>query len=75
MKDNGIFIAPTLCVGENIKSKIIAQIIGSLSGFMAVNKWSFTDFKNMLTNNGFVIYKDLRIVGRILTAYIAMKKK
>ncbi|MCX6723013.1 MAG: class I SAM-dependent methyltransferase, partial [Candidatus Staskawiczbacteria bacterium] len=53
MKDNGIFIAPTLCVGENITSKIIATIIGSLSGFKVVNKWSFKEFKSMLTNNGF----------------------
>ena len=74
MKDNGIFIAPTLCVGENFKSKIIATIIGSLSGFKVVNKWSFTDFKSMLTNNGLIIYKDLRIEDRILTAYIVMKK-
>jgi ubiquinone/menaquinone biosynthesis C-methylase UbiE len=74
MKDNGLFIAPTLCAGENIKSKIIAAIIGSLSGFKVVNKWSFKDFKNLLTKNGLVIYKDLRIEGTLLTAYIVMKK-
>jgi len=73
MKDNGIFIAPTLCVGENIKSKIIATIIGSLSGFKVVNKWCFKDFKSMLINNGMVVYKELRIEGRFLTAYIVMK--
>ena len=75
MKDNGIFIAPTLCVGENIKSKIIATIIGSLSGFKVVNKWSYKDFKSMLTNNGFFIYKSLRIEDKLLTAYIVMKKQ
>ena len=74
LKDNGIFIAPTLCVGENIRSKMIATLIGSLSGFKVVNKWSFIDFKSMLTHNGFGIYKDLRIEGRFLTAYIVMKK-
>jgi phosphatidylethanolamine/phosphatidyl-N-methylethanolamine N-methyltransferase len=74
MKDNGIFIAPTLCVGENIKSKIIATIIGTLSGFKVVNKWSYEDFKSMLTNSGLVISKDLRIEGKLLTAYIVMKK-
>jgi len=75
MKDDGIFIAPTLCVGENSKSKIIATIIGSLSGFKVVNKWSFKEFKCMLANNGFDIYKESRIEGRFLTAYIAMKKR
>jgi len=73
MKDNGFFIAPTLCVGENAKSKIIATIIASLSGFKVVNKWSYKDFKSMLTNNGLVICKELRIEDRLLTAYIVMK--
>ena len=75
MKDDGIFIAPTLCVRENTKSKIIATVIASLSGIKVVNKWSFKDFKNLVTNNGLVIYKDLRIEGGLLTAYIAMKKQ
>ena len=75
MKDNGIFIAPTLCVGENTKSKIIATIIGSLSGFKVVNKWSFKELKSMLTKNGFGIYKESRIEGRLLTAYFVMKKQ
>lgn len=74
MKDNGIFIAPTLCVGENTRSKIIATIVGSLSGFKVVNKWSFNDFKSMLTSNGLVIDKALRIDDKLLTAYVVMKK-
>lgn len=74
MKDNGIFIAPTLCVGENTRSKIIATIIGSMSGFKVVNKWSFNDFKSMLTSNGLVIDKALRIDDKLLTAYVVMKK-
>jgi ubiquinone/menaquinone biosynthesis C-methylase UbiE len=75
LKDNGIFIAPTLCVGENTKSKIIATVIGFLSGFKVFNKWSFQDFKSMLTNNGLVIYKEVRIEGKLLTAYIVTKKQ
>ena len=74
MKDNGIFIAPTLCVGENTKSKIIATIVATLSGFKVVNKWSFNAFKIMLTNNGLFIYKQIRIGGIIPTAYILLKK-
>jgi len=74
MKDTGIFIAPTLCVGENTKSKVIATIIASLSGIKVVNKWSYKDFINMLTNNGLAIYKALRIEDKLLTAYIVMKK-
>ena len=74
MRDDAVFIAPTLCAGENIKSKIIASIIGTLSGFKVVNKWSFKEFKCMLANNGFDIYKESRIEGRLLTAYFVMKK-
>ena len=74
MKDNGIFIAPTPCVGENARSKSLAIIVGFLSGFTVVNKWSYQDFVNMLTNNGLVINKALKIEGKFLTAYIVMKK-
>ena len=73
MKDNGIFIAPTLCAGENTKSKIIASIIGTLSGFKVVNKWSINEFKNMLINNGFIITKTVIIHDKIPLAYIVMK--
>jgi ubiquinone/menaquinone biosynthesis C-methylase UbiE len=74
LKDNGIFIAPTICAGENTKSKIIAAVIGSLSGFKVVNKWSIIEFKNMLTNNGFIITKTVTIHDRFPLAYIVMKK-
>ncbi|MFA6403377.1 MAG: class I SAM-dependent methyltransferase [Salinivirgaceae bacterium] len=74
LKDKGIFIAPTLCVGENTKSKIIATMIGLFSGFKVVNKWSYRDFKRMLTDNGLIIDKELRIEDKLLTAYIVMKK-
>ena len=75
MKDNGTFIAPTLCTGENTKSKIIASAIGTLSGFKVVNKWSINEFKNMLINNGFIITRTLIIHDKIPLAYIEMKKK
>lgn len=73
LRENGIFIAPTLCTGENTKSKIIASIIGTLSGFKVVNKWSINEFKNMLTNNGFIITKTVIIYDKIPLAYIVMK--
>ena len=74
LKDNGIFIAPTFCVGENTKSKIITTIAGMFSGFKVINKWSINDFKIMLTNNGFIIDKAMRIDGRFPLAYVLMKK-
>ena len=74
LKDNGVFIAPTFCVGENMKSKIIATVAGIFSGFKIVNKWSINDFKNMLTNNEFCINKSIKIDGRFPLAYIVMKK-
>jgi phosphatidylethanolamine/phosphatidyl-N-methylethanolamine N-methyltransferase len=74
LKDNGVFIAPTFCVGENMKSTIIANVAGLFSGFKVVNKWSINDFKSMLTNNGLIIDKAERIDGRFPLAYIVMKK-
>jgi len=74
MKENGIFIAPTLCAGENTISKIIAGIIGSLSGFKVVNKWSISEFKNMLISNGFIITRTVIIHDKIPLAYIVLRK-
>jgi ubiquinone/menaquinone biosynthesis C-methylase UbiE len=72
LKEDGIFIAPTICAGENVKSRIIANITGALSGFDVVNKWSINEFKSMLTNSGFIINKTVIIEGRFPLAYIAM---
>ena len=75
MKDDGIFIAPTFCVGENIKSRIMDSIGRIFFGFKIVNKWSIDSFKSMLTNNGFMVEKALTIEGRFPLAYIVLKKK
>jgi ubiquinone/menaquinone biosynthesis C-methylase UbiE len=74
LKDDGIFISPTFCVGENMRSKIITSIAGLFSGFKIINKWSISDFKNMLTQKGFTIEKSERIDGRFPLAYLVMKK-
>ena len=74
LKDNGSFIAPTICAGENTKSRIIAGITGSLSGFRVVNKWSISEFKTMLTNSGFSINKIVIANGRFPLAYIVVGK-
>jgi phosphatidylethanolamine/phosphatidyl-N-methylethanolamine N-methyltransferase len=74
LKDDGIFIAPTFCVGENTRSKIITTIAGLFSGFKIINKWSIKDFKSMLTDKGFLIDKWERIDGRFPLAYVVMKK-
>jgi ubiquinone/menaquinone biosynthesis C-methylase UbiE len=75
LKDNGVFIAPTFCVGENLKSTIIANIARFVSGFKIVNKWSINDFKNVFTTNGFTINKFQKIDGRFPMAYIVLKKQ
>lgn len=75
LKDDGIFIAPTLCVGENTRSSIIAGIIGAISGFKVVNKWSVNEYKNMLINSGFSIIKTIQIVGKFPLAYIVMNSR
>ncbi|MFH1004768.1 MAG: class I SAM-dependent methyltransferase [Bacteroidota bacterium] len=74
LKDNGIFIAPTFCVGENFKDMIISTVAGLFSGFKVINKWSINDFKSMLTKNGFLIDKAVRIDGKFPLAYIVLKK-
>lgn len=45
MKDGGVFIVPTFCVGEIIKSKIIDTVGRIFFGFRIVNKWSIYDFE------------------------------
>lgn len=74
MKDDGAFIAPTFCVGESMKSKIISSIAGALSGFKIVNKWCIRDFTSMLESHGFEIKKVLKVEGRFPLAYVVMKK-
>jgi ubiquinone/menaquinone biosynthesis C-methylase UbiE len=74
LKDNGTFIAPTICAGENTKSRIIASVTGALSGFKVVNKWRIDEFKTMLTNNGFIINKIVIADGRFPLAYIVVGK-
>ncbi|MBU1013234.1 MAG: class I SAM-dependent methyltransferase [Bacteroidetes bacterium] len=74
MKDDGIFIAPTFCVGESLKSKIISSIAGALSGFKIVNKWCINDFKSVLIDNGFEIKKFVKVEGRFPLVYVVMKK-
>ena len=73
LKDDGIFIAPTFCHGEYTRSKIISSMVGFVSGFKVVHKWSIHDFKSFLTNNGFIIDKEMRIDGRFPLVYIVMK--
>jgi ubiquinone/menaquinone biosynthesis C-methylase UbiE len=75
MKDNGIFIAPTLCAGENAGKRITAILAGSLFGFMVVHKWTINEFKNMLNRNGFVENRTVIVNGRIPLAYIVLQKQ
>ena len=74
MKDDGIFIAPTFCVGENLRSKVITTVAGIISGFKIINNWSIRDFKVMLTNNGLNIVKVVTINGRFPLVYVVLKK-
>ena len=66
LKDNGIFIAPTLCAGENFRSKAMANI-SAMAGIWFVNKWSINEFEEMLKSNGLIILKTIKINGRFLT--------
>lgn len=73
LKKDGVFIAPTFCVGESMKSKLITNIVGFLSGFKMVNKWSIENFKNTLRDHGFKIVKAVQVDGRFSLAFIVMK--
>jgi ubiquinone/menaquinone biosynthesis C-methylase UbiE len=73
LKKDGVFIAPTFCVGESMKSKLITNIVGFLSGFKVVNQWSIEDFKNTLRDHGFKIVKAVQVDGRFSLAFIVMK--
>lgn len=75
MKDDGIFIAPTLCAGESAGKRVTAVIAGALFGFMVVNKWTINEFKDMLKENGFAESRTVIVEGRIPLAYIVLRKK
>jgi ubiquinone/menaquinone biosynthesis C-methylase UbiE len=73
LKDNGIFIAPTLCAGENFRSKAMANI-SLIAGIRFVNKWSTKEFEDMLIRNGLVISKTIKINGRFPSMYCVTRK-
>jgi ubiquinone/menaquinone biosynthesis C-methylase UbiE len=73
LKDNGIFIAPTLCAGENFRSKAMANI-SAMAGIRFVNKWSINEFEAMLKSNGLIIFKTIKINGRFPLAYSVTSK-
>ena len=75
LKDNGIFIAPTLCAGESRGKRITALIAGTLFGFLVVNKWTVNEFRDMLSNNGFVESRTVIVEGKIPLAYIVLRKR
>ena len=74
LKDNGVFIVPTFCVGENFKSRIIDVIGRVFFGFRIINKWTINGFRRMLISNGLHIKKAIKIEGRFPLAYIVAEK-
>ncbi len=74
LKDNGIFIAPTLCAGENFISKAMANI-SAMAGIWFVNKWSINEFEEVLKSNGLIIFKTIKINGRFPLAYSVTSKR
>lgn len=73
LKDNGILIAPTLCAGENLKSRVMADI-SAMAGIRFVNKWSIREFEDVLEGNSLIISKTIKINGRFPLAYCVVRK-
>jgi ubiquinone/menaquinone biosynthesis C-methylase UbiE len=73
LKDDGKVILPTYCHGQNIKARIISAFMG-LSGFKAVNRWSTSQFRSFVENEGFVIQKEEIISDRIPLSFIVSTK-
>lgn len=73
LKDNGIFIVPTFCAGENFRSKAMANI-SAMAGIWFVNKWSINEFEEVLKSNGLIIFKTIKINGRFPLAYSVTSK-
>lgn len=74
LKDDGIFIAPTFCIGDNLKSRIISSIVGFFSGFKIINKWCVKDFSKFVISNGLIIEKTSVIEGKFPLVYVVLKK-
>jgi ubiquinone/menaquinone biosynthesis C-methylase UbiE len=73
LKDDGVFIAPTLCAGENFRNKAMANI-SAVAGIRFVNKWSINEFEDMLKRNGLIISKTIKINGRFTLAFCITSK-
>ncbi len=73
LKDSGILIAPTLCAGENLKSRVMADI-SAMVGIRFVNKWSIREFEDVLETNGLIISKTIKINGSFPLAYCIARK-
>lgn len=75
LKDDGIFIAPTFCVGENMKSRIITKVAEVISGFRTVHKWSIAEYSGEMMSKGWKIEKAKRIDGRFPLAFLVLTKE
>jgi len=74
LKEGGIFISPTFCIGESKKRTVIANFVGFVSGFKIINKWSKKELENILNNSGFMIVKSIKIKSKMPLVYILTKK-
>lgn len=72
LKPDGVFIAPTYCHGNSIKSRAISAIM-SLAGFKAYHKWSIGSLKTFLETNGYKIIELEVVQDTIPLAFTVMK--
>lgn len=73
LKPDGVFIVPTYCHGNSVKSRIFSAVM-SLAGFKAYHKWSMDSFKIFLETDGYEIIEFELIRDKIPLAFAVVKK-
>ncbi|MBI9075854.1 MAG: class I SAM-dependent methyltransferase [Desulfatibacillum sp.] len=73
LKADGVFIAPTYCHGDSLKSRAISWLM-SLAGFKAFHKWSVESFRIFLAANHYEIIEFEVIRDKIPLVFAAARK-
>jgi len=73
LTDDGKIILPTYCHGQNLKTHLLSALM-SMSGFKAANKWSTTQFRNFVEQEGWHIEKEEIIKDKFPMSFLVASK-
>lgn len=74
LKPTGVFIAPTLCHGQNLKSHVISRLM-AVTGFPAYHRFTLKRLSLLIEGARFVIEKNEMISETIPMAFIVARPR